>query len=67
MGADFGTFAAVLEGEEIVMSSPPGEFGLQRVVFYAIGDDSFRWRSEYSGDDGKSWNTIMRLHARRAE
>ena len=67
MGADFGTFTAVLENEEIVMSSPPagGPFGMQRVIFHDITENSFRWKSEYSTDDGKSWNTVMRLHASR--
>lgn len=67
MGADFGTFTAVRRNEEIVMTSPPddGPFGSQRVVFHDITEDSFRWRSEYSTDDGKSWNTVMRLHATR--
>ena len=67
MGADFGTFTALLEDEEIVMTSPPGagQFGLQRVMFYDIGDDAFKWKSEYSADEGKSWNTVMRMQATR--
>ncbi len=65
MGADFGTFTAVLENDEIVMTSPPSAPGLQRVVFYEIADDSFRWRSEYSMDGGKTWRTVMRMHATR--
>ena len=65
MGADFGTFTASPEDGEIVMTSPPGGFGLQRVVFYEIVDDGFRWRSDYSTDGGESWNTVMRMHARR--
>jgi hypothetical protein len=67
MGADFGTFTAVFENDEIVMTSPPGDgaFGLQRVVFYEIAEDSFGWKSEYSTDDGKSWNTVMRMRAKR--
>ena len=65
MGADFGTFTATLENDEIVMTSPPTGFGLQRVVFYEIGDDSFRWKSDYSMDEGKTWRTVMRMHARR--
>jgi len=67
MGADFGTFTVVFENEEIVMSSPPGDgaFGLQRVVFYEITEDSFGWKSEYSSDEGKTWNTVMRLKATR--
>ena len=65
MGADFGTFTASLQGDEIVMESPPGPFGLQRVVFYEMGDDAFRWKSDYSMDQGKTWRTVMRMHARR--
>jgi hypothetical protein len=65
MGADYGTFTATLQDGEIVMESPPGGFGLQRVVFYEIGDDAFRWRSDYSQDKGESWKTVMRMHARR--
>ena len=65
MGADFGTFTASLEDGEIVMTSPPSVFGLQRVVFYEIGDATFRWKSEYSMDKGKTWKTSMRMHARR--
>jgi hypothetical protein len=65
MGADFGTFSATLADDEIVMESPPGRFGLQRVVFHEIGADSFRWKSEYSMDKGETWRTVMRLHARR--
>ena len=65
MGADFGTFTAVLEGDEIVMTSAPGPFGTQRVVFHEIGADSFRWKSEYSMDEGKTWRLVMRMHARR--
>lgn len=68
-GADFGTFEAELVDDEIVMTSPPepGPFGLQRVVFYEITDDSFRWRSDYSPDDGETWNTVMRMHATRVK
>lgn len=67
MGADFGTFTAALRNGEIVMTSPPGDgpYGLQRVVFHDITRESFRWKSEYSTDDGATWNTVMRLHATR--
>jgi len=65
-GADFGTFEAVLQDGDIVMSSPRTKgMGLQRIVFYEIGEDSFRWRSEYSRDDGETWVTVMRMHGRR--
>ncbi len=65
-GVDFGVFAAQLEDEEIVMRSLPGiGFGLQRVVFFEITDESFRWKSEYSMDEGETWNTVMRMKATR--
>jgi hypothetical protein len=66
MGADFGSFSASLTDGEIVMSSPPdGPYGLQRAVFHEIEANSFRWKSEYSMDEGESWNTVMRLRATR--
>lgn len=66
-GADFGSFTATSHGKDIVMESPPDDFGLQRVVFYEIEADSFRWRSEFSQDGGKTWRTIMRMVAKRYE
>ena len=67
MGMDFGTFTAAKEGDAIVMNSPPEDkaFGLQRVTFYEISKDSFKWKSEYSMDEGKTWNEVMRLTAKR--
>ena len=66
-GMDFGTFTARMEGEELVMTSDDtGGMGLQRVVFSDFSDDGFRWRSEFSRDDGKSWTTIMRMRATRS-
>jgi len=67
MGADVGTFTAQLVDGELVMSSGPGSFGLQRVIFSEFSDDSFRWRSDYSQDDGKTWTTVMRMRAKRLE
>lgn len=66
-GQDFGTFQAALDGDRIVMTSPPDAraFGLQRVVFSEIKAGSFVWISEYSQDDGKTWNAVMRVTARR--
>ena len=68
MGADVGAFTARLEGDAIVMRSEGGGgMGIQRVVFSDLADDSFRWRSEYSTDEGKTWTTVMRMHATRIE
>jgi len=65
-GMDFGTFEAVTEKEEIIMNAPPVDgMGLQRIVFSDISDSSFRWRSEYSQDEGTTWTAIMRMYATR--
>lgn len=64
-GKDFGTMEATESGGRIVMTSPPGEYGLQRVVFSGITLDSFRWVSHYSQDEGETWTPVMRVHARR--
>ena len=65
-GAVFGEFEAQEENGEIVMRGPGAEnVGLQRIVFYDISDDLFRWRSEYSQDNGETWIEIMRLTAHR--
>lgn len=65
-GAVFGQFEAKEENGDIVMRGAGAEeIGLQRIVFYDISDRLFRWRSEYSQDDGKTWIEIMRLTARR--
>jgi hypothetical protein len=66
-GADFGTFEAVEDDGRIVMSSPPSAFGLQRVVFSEITEQTFLWQSQYSRDDGKTWQTVMRVRAQRLE
>lgn len=67
MGADFGSFTAVYDDGEIVMSSPRDDraVGLQRVRFFNITPRSFEWQSEYSRDDGKTWVAVMRVHATR--
>ena len=65
MGADTGSFTATSQGDHIVMEAPPSAYGLQRVIFSQIGADSFRWSSEYSQDQGKTWRAVMRMRARR--
>ena len=62
---DRGEFTARLDGDSIVMESAAGGMGQQRVVFSDFRGNSFRWSSAYSQDDGKTWITIMRMHARR--
>ncbi len=65
-GSDSGTFSAEFSKGSLVMTSPPEEgFGQQRVVFSDFTEDSFRWRSEHSRDDGETWVTVMRVSASR--
>ncbi|ANM30080.1 hypothetical protein ABI59_11605 [Acidobacteria bacterium Mor1] len=65
-GMDFGTFHARLAGDAVVMTADDtGGMGLQRVVFSGFTADSFRWSSDFSRDEGKTWSTIMRMTARR--
>lgn len=67
-GQDFGTFIGLFDKGEITMSAPAIKVvGLQRVVFSHIEQNSFRWRSDYSRDDGKTWTTVMRMVATRME
>lgn len=67
-GQDFGTFIGLFDNGEITMSAPAIKgVGLQRVVFSYIEQNSFRWRSDYSRDDGKTWTTVMRMVATRME
>lgn len=67
-GQDFGTFEAREEDGRVVMTAPPQPgFGVQRVVFDEISEDSFRWSSEVSQDSGTTWVTVMRVHARRIQ
>ena len=62
-GADFGTFQAVAQDNQVVMQAD-SEMGKQRVIFSEISRDHFAWRSEYSAD-GENWIAIMRVKARR--
>lgn len=66
-GMDFGTFEAVAEEGRIVMrnSGDDPAVGLQRIVFSDVTDDSFRWTSEYSQDNGATWTAVMKVHATR--
>ena len=68
-GQDGGHFTAKMENGELIMSGPPfiSDRGtsLQRVIFHDITENSFEWRSEFSTNDGQTWNTIMKVAATR--
>ena len=52
--------------EEIVLERVPAEEHRVKCILSEITDNSFRWRSEESRDDGKSWtlNEEMRIMKR---
>lgn len=64
-GDDFGLLEAEWDGARMVLTSPPGEYGLQRVTFHDIEPNSFTWVSEFSRDGGATWMAVMRVSARR--
>lgn len=64
-GDDFGTMEAVWNGTEFVLTSPPDDYGIQRVRFTDIRPDSFSWVSEFSQDAGETWQAVMRVKATR--
>jgi len=67
-GADFGTFEATLEEGRLVMTSAAASpMGDQRIVFSGFSDHAFLWESEFSSDGGATWQTVMRIRARRRE
>jgi hypothetical protein len=67
-GADFGTFEATQDGERLVMTSrEPSSMGDQRIVFSGFAEGSFLWESEFSSDGGQTWQTVMRVRARRRD
>ena len=64
-GDDFGTMEAAWEEDRLVMRAPPNDYGLQRVTFMDITADTFLWLSEFSRDEGRTWQAIMKVRARR--
>ena len=65
-GLDVGTFEASSDDGRLVMTSPgSSEMGEQRVVFSEIDENSFLWESEFSSDGGETWQTVMRVKAKR--
>lgn len=45
---------------------PDGESIRQRMIFYAITENSFIWDWEMSKDEGKSWQLQWRIHYEKA-
>lgn len=42
-------------GDEIVLSTKTDEGKLENWTFYDIGENEFKWKSEVSSDNGKTW------------
>lgn len=47
----------------MIKKEPP----LQRVTFYDITENSFRWKSENSKDNGQTWNETFRIEGKRVK
>lgn len=67
-GAVFGQFdARETEGSIVMHGMGSQQAGEQRIVFHDFTPRSFRWKSEYSQDRGKTWIEVMRLLAHRID
>ena len=68
-GADWGVLTAKQHDGQLILTGPPVESpqgrARQRVVFSDFTASSFRWTSEFSMNDGKSWSAVMRIRATR--
>jgi hypothetical protein len=60
-------FIARQLGEEIVLEGSFASGTMTRWIFSAITVNTFKWRNVESGDNGKTWNEIQRMTARRIE
>jgi hypothetical protein len=59
------TFVARQAGDEIVLEGKTAEEYLVKWIFSEITPDSFRWHSEESRDNGKSWTLREEMRIRR--
>ena len=60
------TFVAHKVGNEIVLESTSADGNPVKWIFSEITADSFRWRSEESRDNGKTWTLKEEMQIRRA-
>ncbi len=59
-------FLARKVGEEIVLEGKGTDGNPTKWTFSEIKENSFRWRSEESKDEGRSWALTEEMHIRRA-
>jgi hypothetical protein len=59
------TFVARQVGDEIVLEGRTAEGYPSKWIFSEITPDSFRWRSEETRDDGKTWTLREEMRIRR--
>jgi len=57
---------AEYQDEQIIMH-PKNQSGdqIRRIVFHNITEDSFDWKSQISEDDGETWQTQVKIEAKR--
>jgi hypothetical protein len=58
-------FIARQIGEEIVLEGKSEDGTLRRWIFSAVRRDSFLWRAAESVDEGRSWELVQEMSARR--
>ena len=65
MTRNFLQMSGRAEGSDIVQLGTRPDGQLARWSFTDIAADSFLWRGEVSGDNGKTWRMVTEFTARR--
>ena len=64
-------FIGAFDGDKRIFKTHPrevnGQVIVQRMVFYEIQKDSFKWDWELSNDGGETWNLNWRINYTRAK
>ncbi len=58
-------FVGKKKGKEIVLESRETNKKFMKWIFYELGDNSFKWRAEYTRDSGENWTVTEKMTIRR--